>query len=515
LVGRDRTTHSQRSASLVAIAVATFAAVPLLVCVPAPLQDWLGHLARVYVLDQLLRGIGPWQSFYDLNTFLIPNVALDLGILGLMRAGLSLGSAGAIFLVMTYALFITGFTRISRCFGAAHPGTPMLGALLFYNSALFWGLVNYLTGFGVLFWIVALWMGSRWLALRLLIAAMGAVATFACHLIPALLLVGVLGLLDLFALADDWPRKIPHHITSLAAAATVLGLLALSPAGEDDLLAVVYVGTESVQAFAYWKVALFAKALLGGAFWSDVVIGAGGGILLALVLITARIEFSGATLAILIAVTILPVLAPQRLGSGSLLDYRLAIVPFVFAAATARLRWRTIRGPALLFTTLAACVLVRSAVLAETWRGTSRTYAEADSAFATLPPGSVLLTVMGRSIKQIPWAQWWTPSVGHLDTLAVLHGIVVPTVFANRLQQPLALQTHAQEWSVIVDADTPARLSQVLTRSRLLCPDHPGVFIAALYPAPFMRGATVRAVNDRLSIIDVCATRPGPWIAQE
>jgi len=487
---------------MVGIAAATLGVLPLFTSFPAPLQDWPAHLARVFMLDQLLRGVGPWAAFYDFNTFLLPNVALDLGVLGLLRAGLNLAQAGAVFLLATYALFVTGFIRMSRGFGAAHPATPVLGALLFYNCALFFGLVNYLSAFGPLFWTVGLWLRSERAAVRLSIAVLGTAATFACHLVPAMALVGVLGVLDISALVAVGWRRFRYHATSLASAVTVLALLKLSPAGGNDVHDVVYGGAGSIRGFVWWKLGIFAKALLGGGLWPDVVTGVVAVVVILLVLVLARLTLPRISLAVIAAVTALTLLAPQRIGTGSLLDYRLAIVPYFFAAATIRFRWRVTAAPSIAFVVIVSGLLIRTAVQAVSWHAASVIYAEADNAYARLPSGSVLLTAMGRPTTQIPWFEYWTPAINHLDTLAVEHEIFVPTVFASRLQQPLALKDFAREWILAADASTPVLLDQLLARARRLCPQYPGVFIAALYPTPFMRG---EAVNDRLSIIDACA----------
>src|SRR5271154_6419305 len=71
-------------------AAVLFAAVPLLVSQPAPLEDWPSHLARVEILTSLLRGETFWAQYYHLNSFLLPNVALDVGLAGLHAIGLSI-----------------------------------------------------------------------------------------------------------------------------------------------------------------------------------------------------------------------------------------------------------------------------------------------------------------------------------------------------------------------------------------------------------------------------------------
>ncbi len=491
------------------IAIAAFAALPLLVSIPAPLQDWPGHLARVHILDELLRGVGPWGRYYDFNGFLLPNVALDLGVLGLVRAGLPLGAAGAVFLLAVYALFVAGFTRMSRGFGARSAATPMLGAIVFYNSALFWGFVNFIAALGVSFWIIAWWMEARGPTARLAVAVLGSAATVACHIVPAVILVGVIGLLDLTALARGWRRGLGRHCTSLAAAATVIAMLLLSPTGADGF-AVGYMGSGSPIGFLHWKAQAYAKAMLSGATWADVTTASFGvAIAIAIGVLWARravrLSIGRGGLVVVVAVALLPLIAPERVGAGTDLDYRLAVLPFMFVAATVRVRFAGPRGAGTVFGLVACLLILHTATLGQAWRAAARTYGQAEAAFAALPPGSLLLAAHGTNARDISWTAWWAPPMSHIDALAVPSGLIVPTVFAMASQQPLVLKPALTPWTRLVRyVTTPALLSEALAQARLLCGSTPGVSLAVLYPAPFMTGPAFHAVNERLSIVDAC-----------
>ncbi len=497
-----------RWAAALGILVAVIAALPLVVSIPAPLQDWPGHLARVHILDELLRGVGPWGRYYDFNGFLLPNVALDLGVLGLVRAGLPLGAAGAVFLLAVYAVFVGGFVRMSAAFGARSAATPMLGAVVFYNTALFWGFVNFSAALGVSFWVIAWWMGARRPGGRLARAALGSAATVACHIVPAVILVGVIGLLDLVALARGWRAGVLRHCTSLAGAATVAVLLLLSPTGADGFVA-GYVGGGSVAGFLHWKAQAYAKALLSGGTVADgVTLGFGllivGAVLVLAATRRARLSAGSGAVVVVLALALLPVMAPQRLGAGSLLDYRLAVLPFVFGAAAMRVRCSGARGAGVLFALIMGLVVARTAALAVAWRGAGVVYAQAEAAFAGLPPASLLLAGYGERVADIAWTRWWTPPVAHLDTLGAVQGLVVPTVFALASQQPLVLKPALAPWSLVRDMSTPALFAGALGQARMLCGTAPDVSIAVLYPAPFMAGPGYRTVNPRLSIVKVC-----------
>lgn len=490
--------------------IASLAALPLAVTVPAPLQDWPGHLARVRIVDEMLRGAGPWQAFYELRSFLIPNVALDLGVLGLVKCGLGLEAAGTVFLLLTYAVFVAGFVRLSGAFGAAGAVKPLLGATLFYSAALFWGFVNYVMGVGVLLWVIALWLRADRIWVRLAVAVFGSAAAFACHAIAGFLVVGVLGCLDLHALARETPWRLSRHLTSLAAAATVLALLAASPTGGDGLLSVSYFGAGSAFAVAEWKAMLFAQALLHGGVWADAALVGLGLVLLAAAWFAAKVTLAPLARPVVLALALLALAAPEKVGTGSLLDYRLGVLPFIFALAGVRLSWRRSAGPALVFAAAALLVLVRSAALAAAWRDAGRTYAEADAAFAGLPQDGLLLTAYGRLPEQLGFVEWWTPPVAHVDALAVRYGVFVPSVAAFPAQQPLVLRPRYFALNRTADADTPERWAQALGQARLLCPGasdglpFTAVSIIVLYPAGFMQAPEFRRVGETLALVDAC-----------
>lgn len=491
--------------------IAALAALPLAITAPAPLQDWPSHLARVRIMDEMLDGAGPWAVFYELRSFLIPNIALDLGVLGLVRCGLGLEAAGTVFLLLTYTGFVTGFVRLSAAFGAGGAVKPLLGATLFYSAALFWGFVNYVAGTGALLWVVALWLRADRVGARFAVAVLGTAAAFACHVIPAFLVVGVLGCLDLHALARGAPRRSWRHLTSPAAAATVLLLLAASPTSGDGLLSVSYFGAGSALAVAEWKALLFAQALLHGGLWADAALVVLGLALASAGLFAAQVTLVPAARPVVLALVLLALAAPEKVGTGSLFDYRLGVMPLVVAAAGVRLSWRRHAGPALVFAAAALLAVVRSAALAVAWHDAGRTYAEADAAFAGLPRGGLLLTAFGRLPAQLGFMEWWTPPIAHVDALAVRYGVFVPSVAAFAAQQPLVLRPGYSALNRTADADTPERWAQALGQARLLCPGSPGslpftaVSIIVLYPGAFMQAPGFQRISEKLALFDACA----------
>ncbi len=232
---------------------------PLLAAPLTPLQDWPNHLARVHIVDAMLRGDPFWSQYYRLGSFLVPNMALDLGLLGLLRSGLPPAVAAQAFLVATYLAFVGGVGALAAALRAYDPGKIAFAALLFTGGALFWGLVDYLLGIGLALAILAAWVAAPdRLRRRLPIAIAGAALLFPCHLVATAVFVLLLGCFGVAGM-----------VSAGASGAMLVGLWALSPAGDESLLGIGYAGGPGVIGALAHKAAMFGRALLGGGMVAD------------------------------------------------------------------------------------------------------------------------------------------------------------------------------------------------------------------------------------------------------
>jgi hypothetical protein len=504
----------------IAIVLCLYAAVPLLAAMPAPLQYWPSHLARVDILRQVLDGSAFWQRFYTLNTFLVPDIAQDGLLLLLERLGLSLDAASAIFLLLTYALFVIGFCRLAMSFGAGDETKPLLAAVLFYCGPLFWGLASFVAGVGLMLLMVALWLAraDRPVA-RLFVAVAGGAAIFFCHVIPALLFAGILGCLDLHAIivATARPeRRLARNGTSVAAVATAIILFFVSPVGHDRLWFIGWAGDGTVIGYLHEKASTVAKAFLDGAPASAVALVAAAAILAAMLAVAARVRISAPALLIVFALGAMTFVAPLEIGSGSKIDYRLAFVLGVFAAATTSITWRRTGGRTAAVLLLCCLVTLRSGVIAASWHDQARSLTAVEGEFATLPAGSFVLSAIDRPIQDVSWREFWSLPVFHVETLAARHGFFVPTVFALPSQHALVLKSDFREWDVTAKLPTPDKLEGFLASALPLCPvarrenAAASVYLFVIYPSPENTGRQGRAFGNGLfRLINVCAARPG------
>ena len=474
----QRISGTDSAMSRLALLAVLFAAVPLMIAQPAPLEDWPSHLARIDILCSLLRGERFWALDHHLNTFLLPNVALDVALVGLHAIGLSIATAGTAFLLATYALFVAGGVRLAAAFGASDPVKPPIMAMLFYNSALMGGFANYVFGIGLAFFVLAAWIGAHERpGRRMVIAIAGSVAVFFAHLIAAGFLIAAMGLFELHALARQRrfnPGALVRHATAAAAAAVAIILFALSPATADGPGggAVTYTGAPSLVGIAKGKLILLFHPLLDGSgITGAAIVVAGMGLCLPLALRTGRPRLSRSVWFVAAGLAVLVIVCPNGIGAGYGLDYRLVIPLVCVVVSAATLNWRGAGVRWLVFGILLATSAARSASFIADFTRDRATYRGFEDAVTQIPADSVLLTGMGSRWDDIPWGRFWAPPTEYLATVATAAGVFVPTVFAIASQHPLVLNRDFEAWRSFAFFSSPEDARRSRERLAAVCSD--------------------------------------------
>ena len=478
-----------------AAATLLLGAVPLLLTRPAPLQDWPNHIARIHIIADLLRGSPFWAQYYRFTGFFVPNAALDLGITGLREAGLPLPLAAQGFLVATYAVFVAGFLALARAYDACGPAKPGFAVLLFYGNALFWGLVNYVLGLGLMLGLLALWLraGPR---TRLAVAAAGAAILLLAHLVVAALWIIVLGCHDLHRLRRS---PIAHCLSWLIALAVIAGLFLAMPHGGPGL-GIGYAGGRF--GIAGHKLWLFAKLLLGGSLARDAASLAALLVCITAVLATRRSLAAAPALAVaFLVLTVL--LAPERIGDGSQLDSRLAIAPLLLLAAAVRIRPHRVAPAA-----ITIAVLARTLVLAWTWHAYGQVFAQYRRQTASLPPYSLMLMAYGTRPSRLSWQHIWSPPITSIATQLVMHDLFMPAIFAEPGQQPIALRARYEPLKQPWNLSDPVHFRASARALAALCEsgDYPHIYLTVLYPGDVASQAGMALLRARpdFLLLDAC-----------
>jgi len=489
---------------IAAILACALGSTPLLLTDLAPLQDWPSHLARIQILATMLKGPSTWDRFYDINSFFLPNVILELVTLPLLKLGLTIDQAGRLFLALLYAVFILGFCRLAAANRTLTPLKLMFATLLFYNSSLFYGLVNFEFGLGVMMLILGIWIDGSPRG-RLAASTLGVAVIFPCHLVAAFLYVFILGCFDLHTVWQGKGRGLLRS-TSLAALAVALLFLLLSPTAHDRH-SMTWVGDNAnFLQLAKWKVGLFVKAVLGRSFALDLAYTGGVAILAAAVATSFRRQISGPFILAIAATVLLTLLAPQRFGDGSLLDYRIAIVPWLLLAAGADLTPNSRSAKYLAFVCALLLVLARSLSLTIAGQAADAEFTKLDRSFATLPKDSVLLSGLARPLTQVSWAEFWSVSDSAIASRASRYGVFVPSIFADAVQQPLVLKTAFKRWNSYIDVSSPTLLAKERANAQPLCNQFSGgVSMLVLYPTARETPEMTR-VGSEFGLVNMCKT---------
>jgi len=490
---------------------------PLLAARLTPLQDWPNHLARVHILNAMLHGDAFWAQFYRIGSFRVPNVALDLGIMGLMRLGAGPEAAAQLFLGITYLAFVGGVCALAAALRSYDPGKVALAAMLFTGGALFWGLVDYLLGIGLALTVLAAWVfAAGHPGRRLIVAVAGTALLFYCHLVAAAVFVALLGCVGAAEGFAARPRRL-GGLSALAGFAALIGLRALSPAGEEDLFSMVYAGGPTWAGMLRHKATMFGHALLGGGAATDaatVTVLLGAAVLLG---VAARPRLSQVGVAAVLASLLLALLAPERIGTGSLLDFRLAMLPLLLAVATLRIGWRAAPWRHAGYASLAAGLGVHAVLLGSAWRSADGAFAAFDRLAAQFSPGGIVVMANGTALAKITFNQFWSPPLTSIETQAVTRHVFVPMIFANPTQQPLALLARFEGLNQPFDFSSGDAVAASRLRLMPICAAWPSVYVTVLYPQPWLRLAlppqAVLGSEPDFLLLDGCAL-DGAWAMQ-
>ena len=188
-----------------------FAAMILLISIPIwthplpPLSDYVNHLPRMHVMATLAKN-PQLAGFYNVHWQVIPNLTMDM-IVPLLARVMNIYLAGQVFIVLMFALIISGTLALNRALIGRWSALPLFAFPLLYNYIFLVGLMNYIFGIGVALWALASWIAVRqrsW-PIRLTVSTACVIVLFFCHL--SALGIYAVGLLS-FEILRLWQRRL-------------------------------------------------------------------------------------------------------------------------------------------------------------------------------------------------------------------------------------------------------------------------------------------------------------------
>lgn len=424
--------------------------VPLCLAPIPPIEDYPGHLARLYVLAFGAHDAN-LSRMYAPAWHIIPNLAIDLIVPPAMRV-LPADVAGRVALGITLLLPSAGVLALHRALHRRRSWWPLSACLIAYNAIFMLGFMNFLIGLGA-----ALLVGALWLALRrrnrvgsTAALAAGALIVFFCHIV-ALALLGLLtGCLLAAELWAAWRRGTASARLVLPAAAELAGGFAIP--------ALLYAtsrlaGAQSDLTFSSLKLKL-TELLSPVLVYHPLLDGAAALAILAPAALSlpwrrrtpAPVLPAGIALA-LAALLIAFAATPFATKGGAWLDARFPIMAacLLIAGLAPPPMPRGVRATFAL--AIAALLALRTAGVAQVWHGYDQDVASLRRVLTAVPPGSRVL--MARVDQHSHPEIWHRVPIGRRlvgfgaadDHVAVLlltlRGAFTQGMFTDPSQQPL------------------------------------------------------------------------------
>lgn len=174
-------------------------------------QDGPAHLYNSHIWGELMRGSPAAVGHYALRTYLVPNMAGQLVLAGLLSF-LTPRAADRLMMTATFVGFACSLLWLRRkvCGWEGMRRAAPLAAVLSLSWLWLLGFYNFLLGACLFPLTLGLWWGwrERLSAWRVLCLAALLVACYFCHLVAAGLTAGGLLVLSLSTGEAGWPRRV-------------------------------------------------------------------------------------------------------------------------------------------------------------------------------------------------------------------------------------------------------------------------------------------------------------------
>ena len=421
------------------------AALPVLRVELPPLFDYPNHLARMDLLVRL-PGSEALQRYYELRWRIIPNLGMDLVVPTLARV-LPLAWAGKAFVLATFALVAAGAGLVHRAAAGRWSLWPLFAFLFLYSRVLLWGFLNYLFGIGLALVGLALWiaLSERNAIARLALSGALALALFFAHLMACVVYGVLIAGYEVGALWRSRPWPWGRAVARLAIAGLpFLPPLALWLLARDRVAAgAIHYGRLDRKLDLLFSVFDNYDRIFDIACFVLLVLAAGFGYARRHLVIVPALQLPLALLGIVYLA------APAQLMTASAVDHRLPLViAVVLAAGTSA---PALPSRLLRLVALAGLVLFLGR-MAQVWVH----WSEADAVYARLLPILDQVPRGGRLAVGYPPQAIGSTAVPttHIPVLAIVRrDAFVPTLFAYRGQQPVALTPEGEHLASLAQPD--------------------------------------------------------------
>jgi hypothetical protein len=356
----------------------------LLVRIPA-MEDYLDHLARMYILTTA--GTEHANPYYQVSWALYPDLAVDIVVPQLARF-MTVETAGRIFVLMSQLLIITGAIALELSVKGRHELAGFAALLTIPSMPFSLGLVNFEFGTGISLLGIASWIAlSREdkPALRFSVHAIFVGILFVSHFFALGIYGLTIGLFELRRIFNSRFRPKDIFVTAIALSSPAIFLLLLmsytgATVGESDNIW-----------WLSWKPVWLALFLNGYSIPSAVGSAAVLTILLIYLRLKRSISFSNDGRWIAAGFLFMFLAIPFKLFGSRLADIRMITATFLILPAFTTFSPKTRSLGYLANSIIAAIIILNISYASYIWLSYQRDYSAIKASFKLLPRGSFIL----------------------------------------------------------------------------------------------------------------------------
>ena len=398
--------------------------------IPA-MNDYPGHLARMYILASIgTPDQNPYYYFY--LPFVYPNLAMDI-IVPILARFINVATSTKAFLILSQILVVSGAVALEMVVKRRHEFAGFAGAAVLYTLPFAWGFLNFEFGVGLALWGLAAWfvLEDKETAPRLVTHALLCACLFVSHLAAFGLYGTTLVFCELWRVFQpkvNWKKSARNLVIMLTPATIILGYY-LSCTADN-------VGKGAIEWDAFSKFLSILHGMNGYSAYLSIA---------DILAITAMTFFmfkerclsvvpQGKWIAI--GFLILIVVLPFRIAGGDLPSLRIAIAALLILPA-----FLTFAGTKLLFRLIPPLVLsfvalVNAAHIASLWLTDRPEFATLRASFHQIRSDAFVL-VGYANFKDDRFDKAEMPIMTATALAAHYENAFVPTLFTIPGQQPL------------------------------------------------------------------------------
>jgi hypothetical protein len=437
LQGTKQTLFSQASSLWLVGLITALAILPVFLVELPAMNDYPGHLARMYLLASIgTPNQNPYYYFY--LPFIYPNLVMDI-VVPIFARFMDVASATKAFLILSQILVVSGAVALEMAIKRRHEFAGFAGAAVLYCLPFAWGFLNFEFGVGLALWGLASWFAleSKELGTRFAAHALFCCSLFVCHLVAFGLYGVTLAVFELwraFQPNADWKKSARILAILAGPGAVILGYFFACTANIDKGASEFSAGANEWSAFAK------LISILHGMNGYSAYLSAAN--ILAIVAM-AYFMFKERCLSIMpqgkwiaVGFLILILFLPFRLFGGDLPNLRIAIGALLILPAflTFRPKSQFFRFvPALVLSLIA---LVNAGHIASLWLTYRPEYAALQESFKQIQRGAFVL-VGHANFENDRFDKTKMPIMTATALAAHYSNAFVPTLFTIPGQQPL------------------------------------------------------------------------------